>query len=91
MDTIGCTFQTLYPALSCRSSHAYVWGIPFPPPGNVLRKMTQLLHRGKSVLSVFFMKVQLTYNIMLGSIVQERDSGIYIYILFYILFHYDLS
>lgn len=79
MDAIGCTFQTLYSALSCRSSHAYVWGVPFPPPGNVLRKMTQLLHRGKSFLSVFFIKVQLTYNTVLGSIAQERDSGVYIY------------
>ena len=57
VDAIGCTFKSLYLALSCRSSHAYVWGIHFPPPDNVLSKMIQLLHRGRSFLPVLFIKV----------------------------------
>ena len=42
---------------------------------------------------VLFLKieVQLAYNVVLFSAVQQSDSGIRIYILFSILFHYGLS
>ena len=53
----------------------------------------------RDIFKVFFKKteVQLTYNVVLISAVQQSDSDIYIYIyththvLFQILFHYGLS
>ena len=38
-----------------------------------------------------FIEVQLTYNVVLISAVQQSDSVIHVYILFHILFHYGLS
>ena len=38
----------------------------------------------------FFIEVQLIYNVVLVSGVQQSDSVIYIYILFQVLFHYGL-
>ena len=38
-----------------------------------------------------FLKLKLIYNVVLTSVVQQNDSIIHIYILFYILFHYSLS
>ena len=48
----------------------------------------------KFKMYVLFLKkieVQLAYNVVLLSAVQQSDSVIHIYILFYILFHYGLS
>ena len=43
--------------------------------------------------SIPFLSIQLIYNVVLVSAVQHSDSfiHIYIYVLFYILFHYGLS
>ena len=39
----------------------------------------------------YFTEIQLIYNVVLISAVQQSDSVIYIYILFHILFHYGSS
>ena len=39
----------------------------------------------------YFIEVQLIYNVVLISAVQQSDSVIYLYILFHILFHSGLS
>ena len=39
----------------------------------------------------FALKVQLIYNVVLISVVQQSDSDIYIYVLFHIFFCYGLS
>ena len=41
--------------------------------------------------NIYFFEVQLIYNVVLISAVQQSDSVVHIYILFHILFHYGLS
>ena len=54
----------------------------------------QLSHSGSKGCFHFFLnfiEVELIYNVVLISAVQQSDSVIHIYILFHILFHYGLS
>ena len=61
---------------------------PFPSTWNrhMIHKKQNNLHR-----VIFFIEVELIYNVVLISAVHHSDSVIYIYILFYILFHCGLS
>ena len=43
-----------------------------------------------SYQSFYFIEVYLIYNVLFMSAVQQSDSDIHIYVLFYILFHYGL-